>query len=182
ALPVQFRARAVRPRAAARAPRPAQGRGQADGEGAPADPRPPDPAHADLHQEQVHAGRGVLHARRGDRAIALAPRPLRHRDAQVGRAAAALCGADLLAPGLHRGAHALREGDAPLMSAISTKPYLIRAIHEWCTDSGYRPYIAVTVDEHTIVPREFVRGGEIVLNVSPAATNRLRIGNDLIEF
>lgn len=65
---------------------------------------------------------------------------------------------------------------------LSTKPYLIRAIHEWCTDSGYRPYIAVTVDEHTIVPREFVRGGEIVLNVSPAATNRLRIGNDLIEF
>ncbi|TXL65503.1 ClpXP protease specificity-enhancing factor [Zeimonas arvi] len=65
---------------------------------------------------------------------------------------------------------------------LSTKPYLIRAIHEWCTDSGYRPYIAVSVDEHTIVPREFVRGGEIVLNVSPAATNRLRIGNDLIEF
>lgn len=65
---------------------------------------------------------------------------------------------------------------------LSTKPYLIRAIHEWCTDSGYRPYIAVSVDEHTIVPHEFVRGGEIVLNVSPAATNRLRIGNDLIEF
>lgn len=68
------------------------------------------------------------------------------------------------------------------MSGISTKPYLIRAIHEWCTDSGYRPYIAVAVDEHTIVPREFVRAGEIVLNVSVAATNRLRIGNDLIEF
>ncbi len=68
------------------------------------------------------------------------------------------------------------------MSEISTKPYLIRAIHEWCTDSGYRPYIAVMVDEGTQVPREFVRGGEIVLNVSVAATNRLVIGNDMIEF
>jgi stringent starvation protein B len=68
------------------------------------------------------------------------------------------------------------------MADISTKPYLIRAIHEWCTDSGYRPYIAVVVDEHTVVPREFVRNGEIVLNVSSAATNRLRITNELIEF
>ena len=68
------------------------------------------------------------------------------------------------------------------MAETSTKPYLIRAIHEWCTDNGYRPYIAVAVDEHTIVPREFVRNGEIVLNVSADASNRLRLGNDLIEF
>jgi stringent starvation protein B len=68
------------------------------------------------------------------------------------------------------------------MGDISTKPYLIRAIHEWCTDCGYRPYIAVSVDEGTVVPREFVRGGEIVLNVSVAATNHLVIGNDAIEF
>jgi stringent starvation protein B len=68
------------------------------------------------------------------------------------------------------------------MSETSTKPYLIRAIHEWCVDNGYRPYIAVAVDESTIVPREFVRNGEIVLNVSADACNRLRMGNDLIEF
>ncbi|MEN9317004.1 MAG: hypothetical protein RIS35_3397 [Pseudomonadota bacterium] len=68
------------------------------------------------------------------------------------------------------------------MSETSTKPYLIRAIHEWCTDNGYKPYLAVAVDEHTVVPREFVRGGEIILNVSIDATNRLRLGNDLIEF
>ena len=68
------------------------------------------------------------------------------------------------------------------MAETSTKPYLIRAIHEWCTDNGYRPYIAVAVDERTIVPREFVRAGEIVLNVSLDATSRLRLGNDLIEF
>ena len=68
------------------------------------------------------------------------------------------------------------------MAELSTKPYLIRAIHEWCTDSGYRPYIAVAVDERTVVPRAFVRNGEIVLNVSHQATNRLVIGNELIEF
>lgn len=68
------------------------------------------------------------------------------------------------------------------MTELSTKPYLIRAIHAWCSDSGYRPYIAVLVDERTIVPREYVRNGEIVLNVSDQATNRLRIGNDLVEF
>jgi stringent starvation protein B len=70
----------------------------------------------------------------------------------------------------------------PTMADISTKPYLIRAIHEWCEDSGYRPYIAVVVDERTQVPQEFVRNGEIVLNVSAQATHRLRIGNDFVEF
>lgn len=68
------------------------------------------------------------------------------------------------------------------MSEIPTKPYLIRALYEWCADNGYRPYIAVAVDERTVVPREFVRNGEIVLNISAAATNRLTIGNDLVEF
>ena len=68
------------------------------------------------------------------------------------------------------------------MSEIPTKPYLIRALYEWCVDNGYRPYIAVAVDERTLVPREFVRNGEIVLNISATATNRLTIGNELLEF
>jgi len=68
------------------------------------------------------------------------------------------------------------------MAEISTRPYLIRALYEWCSDNGYRPYIAVAVDERTIVPREFVRNGEIVLNISATATNRLTIGNESIEF
>jgi len=68
------------------------------------------------------------------------------------------------------------------MSEVSTKPYLLRAIHEWCSDSGFTPYIAVSVDERTQVPADFVRGGEIVLNISLSATNRLNIGNELIEF
>jgi len=64
----------------------------------------------------------------------------------------------------------------------STKPYLIRAIHEWCCDNGFTPYLAVTVDERTRVPREFVRDGQIVLNVGYDATKNLAMGNDLIAF
>ncbi|HEU0203450.1 MAG TPA: ClpXP protease specificity-enhancing factor [Burkholderiaceae bacterium] len=65
---------------------------------------------------------------------------------------------------------------------VSTKPYLIRAIYDWCTDSGFTPYLAVAVDETVRVPFEFVKNGEIVLNVSALATNRLKIGNDAVEF
>ncbi len=68
------------------------------------------------------------------------------------------------------------------MSEPSTKPYLIRAIYEWCTDSGYTPYVAVTVDDETQVPREYVKNGEIVLNVSALATSKLELGNEFIEF
>lgn len=68
------------------------------------------------------------------------------------------------------------------MELPSTKPYLLRAIWEWCCDNGFTPYIAVQVDERTRVPREFVRDGQIVLNLGPDATNRLQIGNELVEF
>ncbi|MFC5302532.1 ClpXP protease specificity-enhancing factor [Azospira restricta] len=68
------------------------------------------------------------------------------------------------------------------MSLPSTKPYLVRAIHEWCCDNGFTPYLAVVVDANTRVPIEFVRDGQIVLNISTDATNRLRLGNDFIEF
>ena len=68
------------------------------------------------------------------------------------------------------------------MSEPSTKPYLIRAIFEWCTDSGYTPFIAVHVDAQTRVPQEFVKNNEIVLNISALATSKLVIGNDAVEF
>jgi stringent starvation protein B len=68
------------------------------------------------------------------------------------------------------------------MAETSTKPYMIRALYEWCCDNGYTPYLAVAVDEHTIVPRQHVKAGEIVLNVSPMATSRLTLGNELVEF
>lgn len=68
------------------------------------------------------------------------------------------------------------------MSEISTKPYLIRAIYEWCADNGFTPYLAVAVDPQTRVPPESVRDGEIVLNIGPAATPNLVLGNDFIRF
>ena len=68
------------------------------------------------------------------------------------------------------------------MSEPSTKPYLIRAIYEWCTDSGYTPFLAVHVDATTRVPQEFVKNNEIVLNISALATSKLQIGNELVEF
>ncbi len=69
-----------------------------------------------------------------------------------------------------------------IMSETSTKPYLIRAIYEWCTDNGFTPYIAVFVDNSTNVPREFVKNDEIVLNVSFDATSQLDMGNEWITF
>ena len=64
----------------------------------------------------------------------------------------------------------------------STKPYLLRAIWEWCCDNGFTPHIAVVVDQRTRVPREFVKDGQIVLNLGPGATNKLQIGNEFVEF
>ena len=66
--------------------------------------------------------------------------------------------------------------------STSTKPYLIRALHEWCTDNGFAPHIAVRVDASVRVPHEFVKNDEIVLNVGFEATNALRLGNEFIEF
>lgn len=68
------------------------------------------------------------------------------------------------------------------MDLPSTKPYLIRAIHEWCCDNAFTPYLAVVADAHARVPREFVRDGQIVLNIGYDATKNLNIANDGISF
>ncbi|MDB5958354.1 ClpXP protease specificity-enhancing factor [Ramlibacter sp.] len=68
------------------------------------------------------------------------------------------------------------------LESTSTRPYLIRALYEWCTDNGFTPYVAVLVDESVQVPREYVKNGEIVLNISYDATSSLKLGNDFIEF
>ena len=65
---------------------------------------------------------------------------------------------------------------------LSTRPYLIRALYEWCTDNGLTPYVAVRVDDTVRVPREYVKDGEIVLNISMDATSALKLGNEYIEF
>lgn len=68
------------------------------------------------------------------------------------------------------------------MQETSTKPYLIRALHEWCTDNGYTPHIVVTVDENTVVPAGHVHEGQITLNIGTLATNALTLGNEYIDF
>ncbi|MEO7392443.1 MAG: ClpXP protease specificity-enhancing factor [Ramlibacter sp.] len=68
------------------------------------------------------------------------------------------------------------------LESTSTRPYLIRALYDWCTDNGFTPYVAVLVDDSVQVPREYVKNGEIVLNISFDATSSLKLGNDFIEF
>jgi len=68
------------------------------------------------------------------------------------------------------------------LESSSTRPYLIRALYEWCTDNGFTPYVAVQVDDTVQVPREYVKNGEIVLNISFDATSSLNLGNEFIEF
>ncbi len=64
----------------------------------------------------------------------------------------------------------------------STRPYLLRALHDWCTDNGFTPYLAVFVDGSVQVPMEYVKNNEIVLNVGFEATSGLKLGNEFIEF
>ncbi|MFT4266491.1 MAG: ClpXP protease specificity-enhancing factor [Xenophilus sp.] len=68
------------------------------------------------------------------------------------------------------------------LETSSLRPYLIRALYEWCTDNGFTPYVAVQVDDSVQVPREYVKNGEIVLNISYDATSALKLGNEFIEF
>ena len=71
---------------------------------------------------------------------------------------------------------------APATSGTSTRPYLIRALHDWCTDNGFTPYLAVFVDGQVQVPVEYVKNNEIVLNIGFEATSVLKLGNETIEF
>lgn len=68
------------------------------------------------------------------------------------------------------------------MTELSTKPYFIRALYEWCADSGLTPQLLVSVDARTRVPAAYVKDGQIVLNVGAAATRDLKLDNDWIMF
>ena len=70
----------------------------------------------------------------------------------------------------------------PANTGTSTRPYLIRALHDWCTDNGFTPYVAVFVDASVQVPAEYVKNNEIVLNIGFEATTALKLGNDFLEF
>jgi stringent starvation protein B len=64
----------------------------------------------------------------------------------------------------------------------STRPYLLRALHDWCSDNGFTPYIAVHVGPGVQVPMEYVKNNEIVLNIGFEATSGLQLGNEAVEF
>lgn len=65
----------------------------------------------------------------------------------------------------------------------SNRPYLIRALYEWLVDNELTPYLLVDADQPQVeVPREFVEGGRIVLNINPRAISNLELGNDWISF
>lgn len=68
------------------------------------------------------------------------------------------------------------------MREVSTQPYFMRAIYEWCTDQGYTPYISVQVNGAVKVPMEFVKNGNIVLNIAFSATSGLLIDNEAVKF
>jgi stringent starvation protein B len=70
----------------------------------------------------------------------------------------------------------------PETQGVSTRPYLIRALHDWCSDHGFTPYLAVFVDASVQVPMEYVKNQEIVLNVGHDATSGLKLGNEYVEF
>jgi stringent starvation protein B len=74
------------------------------------------------------------------------------------------------------------DGGGTVSTTVSTKPYLIRAIYEWCVDHGYTPYINVRADGQARVPVEYVKDGNIVLNVSQVATRNLKIDNERVHF
>jgi stringent starvation protein B len=68
------------------------------------------------------------------------------------------------------------------VSALSQQPYFLRALYEWCVDSGHTPYFTVRVDKRTRVPQAFVKDGQIVLNVGPNAVRNLHMDNEWVTF
>lgn len=68
------------------------------------------------------------------------------------------------------------------MSDIPQQPYFLRALYEWCVDSGYTPYLTVAVDDRTRVPEAYVKDGQIVLNIGPNAVRQMKMDNDWISF
>jgi stringent starvation protein B len=65
---------------------------------------------------------------------------------------------------------------------IPTKPYMVRAIHEWCVDNGFTPHLLVSVNAQCRVPLAYVKEGEIVLNLNYTATKDLHLDNEAIVF
>ena len=69
------------------------------------------------------------------------------------------------------------------MSMTSSRPYLLRALYEWILENECTPYIVVNAyAEHVLVPQEYVKDGQIILNISPAAVHALQMNNEAVDF
>ncbi len=66
--------------------------------------------------------------------------------------------------------------------SISQQPYFLRALYEWCVDSGLTPYLSVRVDHRTRVPQGYVKDGQIVLSLGPSAVRNLNMDNEWVTF
>jgi stringent starvation protein B len=69
-----------------------------------------------------------------------------------------------------------------MTKSASTKPYLVRAIYEWCVAEQYTPYLLAKIDQNTLAPRAFIKDGKILLNLSPKSIKDLLIGDEAITF
>ena len=70
-----------------------------------------------------------------------------------------------------------------MTKALPKRPFLLRAMHQWIAECGHTPHVIVDAGrEGAEVPRAYVKEGKIVLNLSEGATQRLRLGNQDIEF
>ena len=69
------------------------------------------------------------------------------------------------------------------MPELSRRPYLLRAMLDWMVDCGYTPHLIVDASSDAVqVPRQFVKEGKIVLNISASATQSFQIGAEAVEF
>ncbi len=68
------------------------------------------------------------------------------------------------------------------MSSLSQQPYFLRALYEWCVDSGHTPYLTVRVDKRTRVPQAYVKDGQIILNVGPSAVRNIHMDGEWVTF
>jgi stringent starvation protein B len=69
------------------------------------------------------------------------------------------------------------------MTMTSSRPYLVRALYDWIVENGCTPYVLVDATLTGVeVPQQYVKNGQIVLNVSPGAVADLVIGNDVLQF
>jgi stringent starvation protein B len=64
----------------------------------------------------------------------------------------------------------------------STKPYLIRSIFDWCTDSNFTPLLNVKITRGVIAPKNYVESNEIVFNLSLDSVSKLIFDNNFVSF